>query len=446
MIFTADYLLQQLLRQPVAACYWVAFSGGLDSQVLLHALYQLREVLDASIGAVHVNHGLQPAADDWATHCRQVCADPHIPFVSLQVDGRALRGESPEAAARAARYAVLADWLPANDCLLTAQHQDDQAETLLLQLLRGSGVNGLAAMPSSAILGAGRHLRPLLDVRRDALRQYASALNLSWIEDPSNADTAFDRNYLRQEVLPILQQRWPSAAASMARSAGHCAEAAELLGNLAERELQALVSGDNTLSLPGLLDLPPLRQRNVMRHWIKQLTGATLSAAVLARIFNDVIGSRSDSEPCVRWSRFEMRRFRNELFLLPQTSQLHPTGALDWTLAEPLVLPLASGVLTADPVTGGGLRADAVIAGKVSVSWRQGGEIFQPVGRGHHHRLKKLFQEQGIPPWVRSRIPLIYVQDQLAAVADLWVSEVFQAGPAEHGFSIHWLPQPQAAD
>jgi tRNA(Ile)-lysidine synthase len=445
MIFSADYLLQQLRRQPGAACYWVAFSGGMDSHVLLHGLSQLPEVLDAAIGAVHVNHGLQPAADDWVRHCQQVCADLDVPFVALQADGRALRGESPEAAARAARYAVLADWLPEHDCLLTAQHQDDQAETLLLQLLRGSGVNGLAAMPRSCLLGAGRHLRPLLDVSRNELRQYALTHTLSWIEDASNADTAFDRNYLRQRLLPVLQQRWPSAAASLSRSAAHCAEAAELLEELAGRELQALLSGENTLSLSGLADLSPPGQRNVLRHWIKQLTGATPSAAVLARIFNDVIGSRNDSEPCVRWGRFEMRRFRSELFLLPQTSQLHQTGALDWMLAEPLALPLAGGVLTADPVTGGGLRADAVAAGRVSVSWRRGGESCRPVGRAHHHSLKKLFQEQGIPPWERSRIPLIYVQDQLAAVAGLWVCEPFQAGPAERGFSISWSPRQPAA-
>jgi len=445
MIFSADYLLKQLRRQPAAACYWVAFSGGMDSHVLLHALYQLREVLDATIAAVHVNHGLQAAADDWVTHCQQVCAELNVPLVSLPADGRALRGESPEAAARAARYAVLADWLPANDFLLTAQHQDDQAETLLLQLLRGSGVNGLAAMPWSTRLGASRHLRPLLDIRRAELRQYALAHKLCWIEDPSNADTAFDRNYLRQRVLPVLQQRWPSAAASLSRSAGHCAEAAELLEDLAGRDLLLLVSAENTLSLSGLLSLPPLRQRNVVRHWIKQLTGATPSAAVLARIFNDVIGSRSDSEPCVRWGDFEMRRFRSELFLMPQTSQMHQTGALDWMLAESLLLPRAGGVLTADPVTGSGLRADAVVAGNVSVSWRRGGESCRPAGRDHHHSLKKLFQERGIPPWERSRIPLIYVQDQLAAVAGLWVCEPFQAGPAERGFAISWLPQQQAA-
>jgi tRNA(Ile)-lysidine synthase len=445
MSFSPDYLLKQLRRQPGAACYWVAFSGGMDSHVLLHALCQLHEVLDAEIGAVHVNHGLQSMADDWGVHCQQVCAELDVPFVSLAADGKALRGESPEAAARHARYTALADWLPAKDCLLTAQHQDDQAETLLLQLLRGSGVSGLAAMPHSTTLGPGRHLRPLLDVSRDELRQYAYAHKLSWIEDPSNTDTAFDRNYLRHQVLPVLQQRWPAVAASLSRSAGHCAEAADLLEDLASRELRPLISGNNTLSLAGLLALPVVRQRNALRHWIRQVSGTTPSTAVLARIFNDVVGSRRDSEPCVRWDRFEMRRYRSELFLLPQAQQPCHSGAVDWALAETLALPGAGGVLTANAVTGCGLRADAVAAGRVRVDWRQGGESCQPAGRGHHHSLKKLFQEQGIPPWERARIPLIYVQDQLAAVAGLWVCEPFRTGPAERGFTINWSPARQTA-
>jgi tRNA(Ile)-lysidine synthase len=328
--------------------------------------------------------------------------------------------------------------LPAGDCLLTAQHQDDQAETLLLQLLRGSGVSGLAAMPVTTTLGAGRHLRPLLEVSREALREYALAHTLSWIEDPSNTDTAFDRNYLRQQVLPVLRQRWPAVAASLSRSAKHCADASHLLDDMAAQELQALVSGDHGLSLSGLAALSQSRQRNVVRHWIKQLSGKAPSTAVLARIFNDVVASRRDSEPCVRWGNFEMRRFRGELYLLPRTAQPdHPTP-VDWKLAESLALPQAGGVLTAIPQTGCGIRTAAVSDGQVHVAWRQGGERCRPAGRGHHRSLKNLFQEQGIPPWERPRIPLIYIEDRLAAVAGLWVCEPFQAGPAEPGFKINW--------
>ena len=440
MKFSPDYLLQQLRRHPDTPCYQVAFSGGLDSHTLLHALCKLRAVLDAEIGAVHVNHGLQQDAGHWESHCRQVCAGLQVPYVSLTVDGKARRGESPEAAARSARYTALADWLPAQHCLLTAQHQDDQAETLLLQLLRGSGVNGLAAMPVMTTLGAGRHLRPLLAVSREMLQQYADADRLSWIEDPSNADTAFDRNYLRQQVLPMLRQRWPAVASSLSRSASHCADAAHLLAELAEQDLCALTGRENTLLLTGLVALPYARQSNVLRHWIKQLSGKTPPAAVLARILHDVTGSRRDSEPCVRWGSFEIRRYREQLFLLHQTGLEEQPGEMDWVLAGPLALPGAGGVLTVTAETGCGIREAAVPDGRVRVAWRQGGECCMPAGRGHHHSLKKLFQERGIPPWERSRIPLIYIQDRLAAVAGLWICEPFQAGPAESGFRINWLP------
>jgi tRNA(Ile)-lysidine synthase len=440
MKFSPDYLLQQLRRYPDTSCYQVAFSGGLDSHALLHALCKLRAVLDAGIRAVHVNHGLQQDAGHWESQCRQVCAGLQVPYVSLTVDGKARRGESPEAAARSARYTALADWLPAQHCLLTAQHQDDQAETLLLQLLRGSGVNGLAAMPVLTTLGAGRHLRPLLAVSREMLQQYADANGLSWIEDPSNADTAFDRNYLRQQVLPVLRERWPAVASSLSRSASHCADAAHLLADLAEQDLHALTGRENTLSLTGIVALPYARQGNVLRHWIKQLSGKTPPAAVLARILHDVTGSRRDSEPCVRWGSFEIRRYREEMFLLHQTGIEEQPGEKDWVLAAPLALPGAGGILTATAETGCGIRVAAVPDGRVRVAWRQGGECCMPAGRGHHHSLKKLFQERGIPPWERSRIPLIYIQDRLAAVAGLWICEPFQAGPAESGFRINWLP------
>jgi tRNA(Ile)-lysidine synthase len=437
--FSPDHLLQQLRRHTVPPCYQVAFSGGLDSQVLLHALCALRDQLDAGIAAVHVHHGLQADADRWELHCQQVCGALSVEYTSLRVDGRPAHGESPEAAARAARYRVLAEWLPAQNSLLTAQHQDDQAETLLLQLMRGSGVSGLAAMPALTRLGAGLHQRPLLDVSRAALHHYASVQALSWIEDPSNLNTAFDRNYLRHQVLPVLRNRWPAVSSSLSRSAAHCAEASGLMEQLAANDLQG-VMGEQTrvLAVPGLVALPRDRQRNVLRAWLKRCSRRTPSTAVLARIVNDVLYSRPDAGPCVCWDCYEVRRYRDELYFLQQTAGRQVTAVLDWSLSEPLILPEAGGVLTATPVSGTGLRRTAASASGVRVAWRQGGERCLPAGRGHHHSLKKLFQEQGIPPWERDRIPLIYIQDQLAMVPGLWVCEPFQAGPAEPGLRIDW--------
>jgi len=437
MNFSPDSLYRQLLLHPASA-YRVAYSGGLDSHVLLHALVQVRHRLDVDIGAVHVNHALQADADSWEEHCGNVCRDLGVSYVSLRVDASAATGDSPEATAREARYAALAEWLPAGESLLTAQHQDDQAETLLLQLLRGSGVNGLAAMPVLGGLGRGQLLRPLLGLGRRQLLAYAEANGLCWVEDPSNRDLAFDRNFLRARVFPLLQERWPSAAAALSRSAAHCAEAASLLEHLGDQDLADIRAGrEDRLSLARLLVLPPGRQRNVLRHWVRQATAAAPSAAVLGRLLNDVLHSRRDAEPCVRWGGYEVRRYRDELYLLKQRPEPDSSRVIEWQLPQPLSLPDAGGVLHASRETGRGIRASAV-ASAVRVGWRRGGERCLPAGRRQHHSLKKLFQEQGIPPWERARIPLIYIDDQLAAVAGLWVCEPFQARPSESGLLIDW--------
>ena len=221
----SDPFVPVLNRLPPAPAYWVAYSGGIDSHVLLHLLAGWRARLPGVLGAVHVNHQLQQQSGDWELHCRAVCEELGLGFQALQVAARPRRGESPEAAARSARYRGLSEWLPPGAVLVTAQHLDDQAETLLLQLLRGSGVHGLAAMPAMTVLGAGLHQRPLLGVTRAQLRRYAESHRLDWIDDPSNTDTAFDRNYLRHEIMPRLKARWPAAGATLSRSAAHCAEA-----------------------------------------------------------------------------------------------------------------------------------------------------------------------------------------------------------------------------
>jgi tRNA(Ile)-lysidine synthase len=439
MDFSRDYLQRQLIDLPADACYWVAYSGGVDSHSLLHALAALRPGLPCRIAAVHVNHGLQTAAGAWDEHCRTVCAGLGVPYVSLQVDGRAAAGESREAAARAARYAVLKAWLPQRHYLMTAQHRDDQAETLLLQLLRGSGVKGLAAMSRVAPFGGGYLMRPLLDCSRDALLDYAGTNRLNWVDDPSNRDISLDRNFLRHQVLPVLHQRWPAFSATLSRSARHCAEAAIMLEDLATQDLEMLIDeSKDTLPVPGLLQLPPERQRNSLRHWLTGKGGTTPSEAVLARIVNDILGGRTDAEACVRWGACELRRYRDRLYLLPRVPRQGTPASLEWRPETALELPQAGGVLSASRGMDGGVRAAAFAGTEVRVTWRRGGERCRPAGRRHHHALKKLFQESGIPPWERGRIPLVYIGDELAAVADLWVCDPFSAGPGESGFTIHW--------
>ena len=438
MKFTPEFLLGKLQLQPLPAAWQVAFSGGLDSTVLLHALHTLREQLTVPVGAIHIHHGLQADADHWADHCRAVCNALEIPLTVLQVDARAASGDSPEAAARHARYTAIAGWLAPDHCLLTAQHRDDQAETLLLQLMRGAGVQGLAAMPVISALGQGSHLRPLLEMDREGLLDYARASGLAWIEDPTNAETAYDRNFLRHEILPVLRTRWPSVSASLSRSAAHAAEATALLDGLAvDNRLAVAGERDDTLSVTAVAALPPARQRNILRYWIRRQAGQAPSTAVLERVQNDMLTSREDAEPCVTWGGCQLRRYRDELFLLPAALPPQALPECAWQLQEPLALP-GSGVLSATRMLGQGLRCAAVSEAGVQVRWRVGGESCRPVGRGHRHALKKLFQEAGVPPWQRDRIPLLYVGDELAAVAGMWICEPFQAGPQEPGYRIHW--------
>jgi len=236
-----------------------------------------------------------------------------------------------------------------------------------------------------------------------------------------------------------LRQRWPAAASSLARSTGHCAEAADLVGQLAELDLQH-VHGRHagTLSVAGLDSLPVARCRNVLRHWIRAGTGSFPPATILVHILQDVLGSRRDAEPCVRHARHEIRRYRDTLYLLPRLAAPLQLEELPWSLTAPLPLPQAGGVLRVTPGTGCGIRQSLLETHAVQVRWRQGGERCRPVGRRHHHSLKKLFQARGIPPWELERIPLIYIGNELAAVAGLWVCEPFQAGPTDAGLRIDW--------
>jgi tRNA(Ile)-lysidine synthase len=436
MSFTPAQLLDQLAQLPPARRYWLAYSGGCDSTVLLYALAMLRDELPVELRALHVNHNLHEAAPEWAAHCHAVSEALGIPLYEVNVDARASKGESPEAAARAARYRIFHEVLAAGDGLLLAHHRDDQAETLLLQLLRGSGPRGLAAMPFHRPLGAGWLGRPLLNFSRRALCQYADAEGLQWIDDPSNFDTEFDRNFLRQQVMPLLQQRWPAGASTLARTAGLQAEAAELLHQLAEEDWQHTAGPQtDSLHIEALLQLTPERQRNLLRYWIDSVNHLPLpDQQRLSRILTEVIPAAEDAQPCIRWPGGQVRRYAGLLYLLAADPQ-PVSGPLAWDLCDDL--ELADGrVLTVVAVSGEGLQAGLQSNKTLSVRFRQGGEMCRPVGRGHHHELKKLFQEWGVPPWERARVPLLYVGEELAAVVGYCVCEPYHAPQQQAGLRL----------
>lgn len=430
---------------PDARRWCIAYSGGLDSTVLLHLAVACRSTQSITVTALHVDHGLHPQAADWSEHCRQQCRRLDIPLEVIQVEARAGKGESPEAAARSARYEAFAGRVGEGDCLLTAHHRDDQAETVLLQLLRGAGPHGLAAMPALERFAGGWHARPLLQYDRDDLLQHAEAHGLEWIDDPSNADTGLRRNFLRHEILPRLKEVWPAAARTLSRSATHNAAAARLLDELARDDLATLADHDtDTLSIAGLKRLGADRQANALRAWLHDRGLPLPSTAHLDRLRSDVLDASPDSNPLLTWPGAEVRRYRDRLYAMPPLPAHDSSMVLTWDMATSLVLPAggrlaAARCISGDEDTGPCLRLPTDDDGPVTVRFRQGGERCRPAGRDGSHSLKQLLQETGVPPWQRERLPLIHYGEALVAVAGVCVCEGWQASPGIDGIRVQYL-------
>lgn len=420
MTFTAETLAATLKALPSVRRYLVAFSAGLDSTVLLQVLAKSSKALNVSVEAVHVHHGLQAESNTWIEHCERICQLYAVPIRIVPVNAHPSPGESPEAAARQARYEALRQLVGQDACLLTAHHQDDQAETLLLQLLRGAGPAGLAAMPQITRFGTGWHARPLLSFTRAELEAYARDHRLSWIVDSSNRELCYDRNFIRHRVVPVIKERWPSCVQTIARAATHQGAANSLMEELAGIDLSATGGGrPDTLSARAVRTLSLQRQFNVLRAWI---TGRGLPLPThrqLIRIRKDVVYGRWDSTPCVHWTGAEVRRYRDDLYAMAPLSEHDPRQVVRWNPKQPLRLANLGIELNAAQINSMGLTLMGDLR-YVNVRFRTGGERCKPQGSRHHRSLKKLFQEAGVPPWERERIPLIYAGDRLVAVAGFW--------------------------
>jgi len=383
----------------------------MDSHVLLHALSALRTELPVPVAAVHINHGLSANAPVWQQHCEKVCADLGIPLEAATVDARCPAGESPESWARRKRYAVLADRTGPGWVLLTAHHKEDQAETLLIQLFRGAGPAGLSAMPLIQSFSSGWHCRPLLDFPRSDLRQYALQQGLRWVEDESNQDQGIDRNYIRHQVLPVIKQHWPGVMETLSRVAQHQAEATKL-------------------------HLPVARRKNLIRYWMHMLQLPLPDTGHLQHILDNVIDSAIDATPCVSWPGTEVRRYRQYLYAAAPLPEHDADQVLSWNLEQPLAI--SQGSLKARMTRGDGIRAVCCRQNQVQVRYRSGGETIQPAGREHHHELKKLLQDHGVPPWLRDRIPLLYIEGKFAAVPGMWIDQEFIGRDDEPCWRISW--------
>lgn len=420
----------------------VAYSGGLDSTVLLHAV--ARAIADRPhyrMRAAHVDHQLHPDSASWSAQCGRVAQSLQVEFVAMSVAVTASSELGVEAAAREARYAALREILKPNEVLLTAHHADDQLETMLMALLRGAGLRGLSSVPSIQIFGGGWLARPLLEFGRAELDEWARAEQLQWLEDPSNANTGFDRNFLRHRVLPALRERWPAAAHSAARSTAHLREAGRLLDMLAAADLETVAIGA-CLVMDRLASLAPARRRNVLRHWIRQQGVRAPSTRKLATIERDLLIAREDRLPCVEWDGVQVRRHRGLLYCMRQRPSFEPADALTWKVSQVLELPAQLGRLRVQRDALGGLAA-ARLPEALQVHFRHGGEELQPAGDPHHRKLKKLLQDARVLPWWRDRVPLIYAADRLVAVGDLWIAEEFAARGGEDALRIVWEGKPE---
>lgn len=413
----------------------VGLSGGLDSTVLLHLLHHLQPEFGFKLSAVHVHHGLSAQADAWAAFCQDVCARLGV---ALQVERVQVvaAGKGVEAAAREARYQIYAGL--ATDYVVLAHQQDDQAETVLLNLLRGSGVDGLAAMPVERPLAGSRVrlLRPLLEVSRSEIEAYARAQGLAWIEDESNLDTGYARNHLRHRVLPEIELHFPAYRRSLARAARHFAESAQLLGELAAADAAGAVA-EQGLCLARLASLSRPRAKNLLRWYLAREGLGRWSERRTEALLDQLLQAGADNRIEIRHDGGRMRVWRG--WLRPVPGQQAASAEVTLWQGEPR-LPFAGGWLTLTPTRGEGVSLARLRGVVVTVRRRRGGERLRPDCQRPRRTLKHLFQERAIPPWERDRLPLLYAGDVLVWVAGLGTDCAFQAQPDEDGLLIAWQP------
>jgi tRNA(Ile)-lysidine synthase len=403
--------LRQALRHHPQGALCVAYSGGPDSTALLHALAQLPEARERELRVLHVDHGLHADSHAWAEHCRQLAREWGVTCLVLRVEVDHARGYGLEAAARDARYRAFAAALQKDERLVLAHHRDDQAETVLLKLLRGAGPEGLGGMRATRRLGDGLLWRPLLDTPRDVLRRYVAAHELPCIDDPSNNDARLSRNFLRHEILPRLSQHWPQAVDSIVHSAGLHRAATEALEQQWRAEQARLLDPAGSLDAAGWRALAPALRHPLLDDWLHARGLPAPTSAQRGQIERQC-AARDGQLPCVRWPGAEVHVWKGRLWALPPRPPVDPLWRAQWH-GEPLPLP-DGGSLLLDPPR----RLDAPL----TVRLRQGGEHLRPAGDAHTRELRDLFQQSAMPPWRRAACPLLFAEEELIGVGDRWLT------------------------
>jgi len=432
--------LEQLI--PANSSIMVGLSGGVDSVVLLHLLHTLAPHFSWQLSALHVHHGLSPNADTWAEFCADRCAELAVPLHIEHVDIAPLRSHGIEAAARKLRHAAFAK--QHCDYVALAQHAEDQAETLLLQLLRGAGVRGASAMPVLSLpkrpvlatqSASPRFLRPLLHCSRREIVDYANAHRLRWVEDESNADDSFPRNFLRHRVLPMLGERFPAYRDTLARSVQHFAEAGVLLDELAEQDAaQAIVNG--TLAVAALRVLSHARAKNLMRYFLHGIGASMPQAALLDDLLRQLCHAREDATVCIPCGEWQIRRYRDKVYALHEPQAFDQGVVFRWRDEAELDWSALNAHLKFDRVQGAGISLAKLREEPVTLRLRQGGETLRPHPKSSTRTVKNLLREHRIPPWQRDRLPLLYCGDKLVCVVGVAIEAGYQASNNEEGLLV----------
>jgi tRNA(Ile)-lysidine synthase len=415
-------------------------SGGVDSVVLLHILHRLAPRHSFSLSALHVHHGISSNADDWADFCKALCEDCSIPLHIEKVDIAPLRSHGIEAAARKLRHSAFA--ARGCDFVALAHHADDQAETLLLQLLRGAGVRGASAMPlisAPGVLNAGACsvIRPLLRCTRQEILSYARAHQLRWIEDESNADDNYPRNFLRHQLLPLLQQKFPAYRSTLSRSALHFAEASQLLDELASADAALFMQG-GTLAVAALQDLTPPRARNLLRFYLHQSGAAMPQAVQLDDMLQQLCSARLDANVCVAYGHWQVRRYHGKVHVLQALCEFDRLVSLPWQNEAVLEWAALNARLVFTQTQGAGISLAKLRQGKVVLRTRCGGETMRAHLHAATRSLRNLLQEQHVLPWLRDRLPLLYCNEELVCVVGVAIAAKYQATEEEAGISVLW--------
>ena len=415
----------------------LALSGGRDSVVLLDALAAVAPARGSVVRAIHVHHGLSPNADAWQDFCEGLCARRGVPLTTARVDVVRVAQTSLESEARCVRYAALADAAHAGGThyVALAHHRDDQAETLLLQLLRGAGPHGLAAMAELRIDARDvAWWRPLLDVARTEIDAYAAHAGLRWVDDESNAATRHMRNAIRHAVMPVLASVAGNAQRTLARAAAHQGEAAQLEDDLAALDARDAFDGV-TLARSGLAGLPAHRARNLLRWCLRQWGLPAASSARLAAMLSQLTGARGDARVRLSHAGAELGVYQGRVHVHappPRPYDVHWNGEAD--------LALPHGHVRIERADGKGIDVTRIAQRSLHVRPRAGGERMQLATDRPRRALKSILQDAGVPPWSRQSLPLVYVDDELAAVPGIGVDAAFAAPAGTPGLSFLWHP------